>query len=150
MSGAGPLVLLWLLSQRGKGGDTSSAPPHGGGHHGGTPHRGASPHDPFHMPPAQGQPVAYQGGGGGASSGPWISYSPLHPDVVARAQALLHDVAAPPETIEPDPHPLAPGGIVRYLKTHDNPPGHTSVTAWRHRTEVHPSPGTPAPGHITT
>jgi hypothetical protein len=57
----------------------------------------------------------------------WVPYAPLTPEVIARAEQILHDRNAH-QLIENDPS--HPGLKVRYLRTTDNPPGHTSVTAW--------------------
>lgn len=112
MTSINPIWLLLLLLFTGKGGGRG-----GGG-------RAADPFKAFEPGPGP-QPISYKGGGGGMR-GRWKPYKPLTPEVIARAQALLNDRSVH-EVIEKD----AAGGVVRYLRTTDNPPGHVSVTAWR-------------------
>lgn len=104
-----PLLLLWLLGSKGKR-DGRSGPPK---------------YDYPPSPAATTNPASpvY------SSSPPptWVPYAPLTPEVIARAEQILHDHNAH-QLIENDPS--HPGGKVRYLRTTDNPPGHVSVTAW--------------------
>lgn len=118
----GGLVLLYLLAQAGK---------RRGGYGG---HGHAPPHheDPHTFTPDGGlRPVSY-----GAPASGWTPYKPLTAEVIARAEALLHDPTKT-ETIEPDP--AHPGEVVRYLRTHDTHTGKTNVTAWR---PTHSAPAT--------
>lgn len=123
-----PLFLLWMFSRKGER--------RGHGH----AHRS---HDPHHYPaapvqsvplpaqPAQPTPptppltnVVYHAPG----ASKWRLYAPLTPEVINRAEQILHTPTAAYETIEADP--THPGRQVRYLRTVGNPPGHTNVTAW--------------------
>jgi hypothetical protein len=134
MTGWGPLLLLYLFANnmgKGRGGSPRGAPPQ-------------RPPDPFTFPPADkppvpakytpGAPAAKKPAPGDTGTGAWVTYDSggvkMPPAVIARAKVLLNDKTAH-ETIEPDPS--RPGEMVRYLRTTDNPPGHTSVTAWRPR-----------------
>lgn len=145
MTAWGPFLILWFLS-RSSGAARAPAPKPK------VPEPG-----PFHFPPVQppkpkpGAPAkpgaAAKPGAPGqpapvnvkyapsAPSSDWIPYEPVPGAVAARAKQLLSD-ASVHEAIEKDP--AHPGQVVRFLRTTDNPPGHTSVTAWK------PRPGTPA------
>jgi hypothetical protein len=81
-------------------------------------------------------PASYHG----AAPGLWQVYAPLTPEVIARAQSLLHDPTFT-ELVEPD----VTHGQVRYLRTSPEP-GHTAVTAWMPRApaeQVHPAAPVP-------
>jgi len=109
-----PLLLLYLLSQ-GKRRGARPRPSHD---------------DPHAFAPDGLRPAAYYGAGPATG---WIPYAPLTPEVIARAEAILHDPSKH-ETIEPDP--THPGAVVRYLRTPDTHTGKVNVTAWRARNDA--------------
>jgi hypothetical protein len=104
-----PLLLLFLFGQGGNRGRRERPPPYDF-----KPDRprGDQPAPLFSSAPTQRA---------------WVPYEPLTPEVIARAEQILHDRNAH-QLIENDP--THPGAKVRYLRTTDNPPGHVSVTAW--------------------
>lgn len=113
------LFLLWALGGRGKKGSPRHDFPKGKA-----------------VPvPVKTVPADYHG----AAPGIWEPYEPLTPWVISRAQSLLHDPTFT-ERVEPDGSDGA-SGEVRFLRTTPSP-GHTAVTAWRHRPGVvEPAPG---------
>jgi hypothetical protein len=114
-----PLLFLFALG-RAKGGGFNVSPPGRG-----RPPR-PRPNDPHDYTNVQPTPAAYKPAGPSTEK-PWLTYpNPIPAAVINRAQALLKDHTVH-EQIEKDP---STGGTVRYLRTTDNPPGHTSVTAW--------------------
>jgi hypothetical protein len=141
MRGFGPLFLLYLLTHWNGGG---SAPAYSFPTP--KPNKPPKPHphkprpDPaYSYPPAPKPPAPVPAASkpspsplvySSAPVAPWVAYKPLNPAVIKRAQQLLTDVTVH-ELIEQDP--AHAGRKVRYLRTTDNPPGHTSVTAWMPR-----------------
>lgn len=130
MAPVGPLFLLYLLSEgsKGSGGGRKQAP---------SPYD--FPPDPVTPPrPLQPTPAVYRPAG---PPSPWMVYSPLSQQVIARAEQILADPSAH-EVIEPDPS--RPGESVRYLRLKDPTTGKTNVTAWMPR---HPASAA-APGVV--
>lgn len=134
----GPLALLGVMYLLSRGRRPSYSP---WGHtvHHASPHAAHPSTGPaaFPVPPTGLVPAMMPSGPTFAPS--WAPYHPLNQAVIARAEQLLRDPAAPHEVIENDP---AGAGKVRYLKM-NAPPGHWSVTAWK-PTLVQHSPAPPA------
>jgi hypothetical protein len=124
--GWAPFFFLWLLSggnSRGGGGGSRPKP---------TPATDPFAFAPVVPPSSSAAPRAVPVSYSAAPSGQWLSYAPLNPTIVSRAQALLKDPSKH-EVIEPDP--TRPGKVVRFLRTKDSATGMTSVTAWKARDE---------------
>lgn len=135
----GPLLVLYLLANHGRKDEPRPERPPG-------PPLPPGPM-PYDYPPAP----APRNVPGPSPSSEWLPYKPLNPLIVARAEEILKD---PTKHVVIEADPTKPGGsLVRYIRTTDNPPGHTSVTAWLPNPKFVQSPtedarrGTAHPGH---